>query len=394
METSAFTHRSWRRLVTLVVGASFAAVAADAGSSDGGGLPVGWFVAGKAPQHYRVESLPAGTCGGSAASVASAVAAPQGNVSVMQVFRADKYRGMRVRFSATVTTKDVSGWAGLWMRVDGPQQKTLAFDNMQARPLRGTTGCGVQAVVLEVAQSAEVIALGLVVEGTGSAQLSGIDLEAVDDSVPTTDLVAEARDARSGAAIGRVGSVWFTDRIVNRQDTNVQLKLVAPGKWSDRAGDYTASVEGDRVMATALDLTQPQPLALSGEFRFRRDGDATLIEGTWGTAVKKHPVSIRFSRTAVDLTWGFYERHLKVEKAPQLAAHCVYYAQWASPTRRSDELQVCGVVFDADAPRVQTVLAFVLSGFRRLGTGLPLDEAPVPPKLPSPQPPPPAPGRP
>ena len=47
-------------------------------------------------------------------------------------------RGKRIRLSGHARSKDVSDWAGLWMRVDGPKGEPLAFDNMQQRPIKGT----------------------------------------------------------------------------------------------------------------------------------------------------------------------------------------------------------------------------------------------------------------
>lgn len=347
---------------------------------DGGApLPAGWAFASKHPEHYAVEVVDVGACRAPSAVVRSAVATPSGTASVMQVFRADRYRNTRVRFTAVVTTSEVSGWAGLWMRVDGTQKKTLAFDNMQARPLRGTTPCGRQSVVLDVANDAQVIALGLVLDGPGRAELSGLSLEVVDATVATTSLERAEGDPRLDDAIGRVDDVWFSDRIINRQGNPAQLKLVSPGKWSDGSGDFTASTDAERVRATAMDYSSGTALNASGEFQLKREGEVTIIEGSWGTTVKKYPVTIRFSRKAVDMQWGFYERHLVAEKSPQVAPGCVYFAQWASVSRLSDELQVCGVMFDPRPPQVQTVLAFVLSGFRRFGTGIPLDEPPVAP---------------
>ena len=347
---------------------------------DGGApLPAGWAFASKHPEHYVVEVVDVGACRAPSAVVRSAVAAPSGTASVMQVFRADRYRNTRVRFSAVVSTTDVSGWAGLWMRVDGTQKKTLAFDNMQARPLRGTTPCGRQSVVLDVANDAQVIALGLVLDGPGRGELSGLSLEVVDRTVATTSLEQAQADPRLDDAIGRVGDVWFSDRIINRQNSPAQLKLVSPGKWSDSSGDFTASTDAERVWATAMDYSSGAAINASGEFELKREGEITTIVGTWGTSVKTYPVTIRFSKKAVDMTWGFYERHLVVEQSPQVAPGCVYFAQWASISRLSDELQVCGVMFDARPPQVQTVMAFVLSGFRRFGTGIPIDVPPVAP---------------
>jgi hypothetical protein len=54
----------------------------------------------------------------------------------MQVFRADDYRGKRLRLSGYVKAEKIDQWAGLWMRIDG-ENKTLGFDNMENRGIRG-----------------------------------------------------------------------------------------------------------------------------------------------------------------------------------------------------------------------------------------------------------------
>ena len=81
---------------------------------------------------------------------------PTGFGALSQFIRADDYRGKRVRFSAYVKTHDVSAassGAGLWMRVDG-NGGILAFDNMQNRPIMGTTDWKLVSVVLDVPNDA------------------------------------------------------------------------------------------------------------------------------------------------------------------------------------------------------------------------------------------------
>ena len=47
-------------------------------------------------------------------------------------------RGMTVRLSGDIKTEDVQdGYAGLWLRVDGPGGARLGFDNMAVRIARG-----------------------------------------------------------------------------------------------------------------------------------------------------------------------------------------------------------------------------------------------------------------
>jgi hypothetical protein len=44
-----------------------------------------------------------------------------------------------IRFFGFVKTQDVEGYCGLWMRIDNALSVTLKLDNMQSRPIKGTT---------------------------------------------------------------------------------------------------------------------------------------------------------------------------------------------------------------------------------------------------------------
>jgi len=61
-------------------------------------------------------------------------------------------------------TCEVADRAGLWLRVDGPLGM-LALDNMQDRPLRGTTGWTQASIVLDVAHEATHLVFGGLPEG-------------------------------------------------------------------------------------------------------------------------------------------------------------------------------------------------------------------------------------
>ena len=98
------------------------------------------------------------------------------------------YAGKRVRFSGYVKAREVKDWAGLWMRVDGPNTfcPTLAFDNMYTRPIRGTTDWNRYDVVLDIAPEANGICFGILLNGQGKVWLSDVSFEAVSKAVPTT----------------------------------------------------------------------------------------------------------------------------------------------------------------------------------------------------------------
>jgi hypothetical protein len=114
----------------------------------------------------------------------------------MQMFAADSYRGKRLRMSGSVRADAVDGWAGLWMRVDGPQRETLQFDNMQDRPITGTRDWLRYEIVLDIPQQSTQIAFGVLLHGKGQLNLDAVRFEEVDTTVPVTDLTQSRR--RSG----------------------------------------------------------------------------------------------------------------------------------------------------------------------------------------------------
>jgi RNA polymerase sigma factor (sigma-70 family) len=107
-----------------------------------------------------------------------------------QEIAADDYRGKRIRFAAALKAVDVTmGWAGLWLRVDGAQRgTTLAFDNMEDRAVKGTTGWQRHAIVLDVAPEAESVVFGALVFGEGGLLLADLVFEEVSRDTPVTGL--------------------------------------------------------------------------------------------------------------------------------------------------------------------------------------------------------------
>jgi hypothetical protein len=71
------------------------------------------------------------------------------SVLLMQSVRAERYIGKKVRLSGLVKSQEVVSWAGLWMRVDKGKDMVV-FDNMQDRPIKGTTDWQRYDMVLDV----------------------------------------------------------------------------------------------------------------------------------------------------------------------------------------------------------------------------------------------------
>src|SRR4029453_11364708 len=105
-----------------------------------------------------------------------------------QTFRADAYRGRRIRLSGFMRTRGVEGSARMWLRVDGPDTSPLALDNMAKRPVRGDTEWLLYQIVLDVPAVAVQIAYGGILGGKGRLWLDDLRVEVVGDDVPTTDM--------------------------------------------------------------------------------------------------------------------------------------------------------------------------------------------------------------
>lgn len=111
-----------------------------------------------------------------------------------QIVPAKPWLGKRVRYSGYLRTQDVEGNAGLWMRVDGPEPgKSLAFDNMFKRPVKGTTKWKRYEVVLDVPPEATEIYFGALLSGTGRAWVDDLQFEVVGKDTPTTDMYTKKR---------------------------------------------------------------------------------------------------------------------------------------------------------------------------------------------------------
>lgn len=162
-------------------------------------LPTGWFKAGSKPQSYEMGvDKGAGQSGNNAATIQSKDSNIDGFGTLMQQCHPDKYLGKRVRMSAYVKSKDVASWAGLWLRVDQEgSNQSLSFDNMQSRPIKGTSEWKKYEIVLDVPSNASLLAYGALLNGTGQIWFDNVSFEIVDKSVPTTDLKKENAATKS-----------------------------------------------------------------------------------------------------------------------------------------------------------------------------------------------------
>jgi hypothetical protein len=165
-----------------LLGAALAPSAACAGEP-----PAGWFLAGSNPKDYETavdrEVVHAAKTSVSLKGIGSQ---PAGFGTLMQMCKAGTYRGKRVRLSGYLRSQDLKSWAGLWFRVDGPKGEPLAFDNMENRPIKGTSDWTKCEIVLDVPDQAKELAYGVLLAGAGQVWMAELKFDIVEKSVPLT----------------------------------------------------------------------------------------------------------------------------------------------------------------------------------------------------------------
>jgi hypothetical protein len=147
-----------------------------------------WWKTGAAPNDYEFGLAEESFQGQPAACLRSIAQPARSFGAFCQTIAAEDYRGKRIRFSAVLKAKDVTGgWGGLWLRIDGPRlDETLAVDTMEDRPLTGTTGWEQHSIVLDVAEAAATISFGAGLSGEGELLVSTLAFEEVGSDVPVT----------------------------------------------------------------------------------------------------------------------------------------------------------------------------------------------------------------
>ena len=150
--------------------------------------PTSWFNAGSKPKSYEMGiEKSAGQNGKNSATIKSIDKKIDGFGTLMQQCVPDKYLGKKIKMTAFVKTENVTNWSGLWLRVDQKgSNQPLSFDNMGDRPIKGTTNWTKYEIVLDVPNTASLIAYGALIDGTGQIWFDNITFEIVSDFAPST----------------------------------------------------------------------------------------------------------------------------------------------------------------------------------------------------------------
>ncbi len=112
------------------------------------------------------------------------------------------WRNQRLEVAAELKAGDIDGWAGVWMRIDDANGKVLAFDNMQNRPVRGTSAFAWYSVVLDVPADAARVTFGVFLHGPGAVFIRELSFQSIGKSKASTDLVGPLRASATGTTVG------------------------------------------------------------------------------------------------------------------------------------------------------------------------------------------------
>ena len=157
--------------------------------------PPGWSKNGAKPEAYVVGVDSLQMWGGMPSAYAESLSptVDSGFGGMMQMASAENYVGKRVRLSGWIKTEEANQGGGhLWLRIDGQERgQMLGFDNMDNRPVKGTSDWQEASVVLDVPAGASALAYGFFVSGGGKMWVNGQRIEEVGPEVPSTNMAVK-----------------------------------------------------------------------------------------------------------------------------------------------------------------------------------------------------------
>lgn len=150
----------------------------------------GWILSGSNPNNYQMGIDHNVVHGGKASGYLQSrtVIEKDEFATMMQQFKADNYRGKRIKLSCFVKSEDVEQFAGMWMRVDNQSGDVLQFDNMSNRPIVGTNEWNYCSIVLNVPEESAIISFGALLQGKGKVWVDQFSFTEVSNATETTNL--------------------------------------------------------------------------------------------------------------------------------------------------------------------------------------------------------------
>ncbi len=143
----------------------------------------GWFKTGSKAKSYEVGlNSAASKTGKKCAYIKSVEENINGFGALMQRCDAKNYLGKRVKMTAYIKAENVKNWSGMWLRVDSKySKKSLSFDNMRDRPIKGTTDWVKCEIILNVPKESSTLNYGVLLNGEGEVFFDRVSFEILGD---------------------------------------------------------------------------------------------------------------------------------------------------------------------------------------------------------------------
>ena len=263
------------------------------------GLPLNWQQSGSRPQDFEVvvdEKVK--HAGKASARIDFMGERFAGFVTLTQTFKADAYRGKRVRMSAWVKTKSPDSHAQLWFRLDAPKRMP-GFDNMANRPIKGITDWQKYDLVLDVPEDVVAIVFGMMSFNQGTIWVDDFSFEIVGNDVAVTNTLTPGamNQERNNSALA-TATIPPKPLNLDFEAGTVPVRKavpVDPAIYAGLAGYYThpngtvlaIAKEADKLMLDAgRGKTEIQPLAeneyftktFPGSYVFAKDAKGSVNE--------------------------------------------------------------------------------------------------------------------
>lgn len=98
-----------------------------------------------------------------------------------QCLAPDRLKGKRIVYRGMLRTGPLTGddaGAGLWLRVDGPEEEPLFFDNMSTRPVRANSGwASYEIVVPQLPETVTGMCFGALLVGEGILDVDALTMD-------------------------------------------------------------------------------------------------------------------------------------------------------------------------------------------------------------------------
>ena len=143
----------------------------------------GWFKTGSEAKKYEIglnssESKTGKKC----AYIKSIDESIKGFGALMQKCDAKNYLGKRIKMTGFVKAENVKKWSGMWLRVDSKYGgRSLSFDNMKDRPIKGTTDWIKCEITLNVPDESSTLNYGVLLNGEGVIYFDRVSFEILGD---------------------------------------------------------------------------------------------------------------------------------------------------------------------------------------------------------------------